>query len=370
LSDKEKVAFRRLAVFHGPATFEAARHVLSGGNVSTLETSRLIAALAAKSLVIIGVGRTQGKLTLLETTRAYAKALLDESGERDAVCRRHAIYYGARLLAERKGPVVRYRADQDRPESCFGEVLTAIEWASSLAGDPYLALTLSLDVIPVLSGMMLEAECKEIAGRLASTPGLYAPVVWKETRARLMQFIDAQVSVHGLKAARDESAGCDTTISDQALRSRLDAASMLAVETFEALLRDFGSRIDTGGVRDLSNTRTPEGLHRADIADGAAHTIGRMSVSNGSGSLRLESERHLVDSFSHTANGNRDWTSMSPRRNVALLVQSALIGIIGDARSASDGVFDMEVSLDALRRQRVLSQLLTPQPFAGGNVIQ
>jgi predicted ATPase/DNA-binding winged helix-turn-helix (wHTH) protein len=371
LSGKEKVAFRRLAVFRGPATFEAARHVLSGGNVSAMETSRLIAALAAKSLIVIGVGRTQGRLTLLETTRAYAKARLEESGERDAVCRRHAIYHGARLVAEGPGSVALFRADQDHFEPTYGEVMAAIEWASSPTGDPYLALTLCLDVIPILAGIRRETQCKKIAARLASTPGLYAPVAWKETRARLMQFIDAQVSANGLAATRGEGDRCDTLISDHALRSRLDAAAVLAVETFEVLLRDFASRIDAGAVRDPSSTGTLGSLYGADFTYGAAHANSQLSVLNAHGSFGwLESEVPHANAYHHVPGGQHDWALTWPRRNVALLVQSALIGIIGDARSASDGISDLEVSLDVLRRQRVLSQLLTPVPFAGSKVIQ
>ncbi|MDQ7982369.1 winged helix-turn-helix domain-containing protein [Paraburkholderia sp. SARCC-3016] len=371
LSAKEKVAFRRLAVFHGPATFEAARHVLSGGNVSAVETSRLIAALAAKSLIIIGVGRTQGKLTLLETTRAYAKAQLEESGERDAVCRRHAIYHGARLLAEGQGSVAVFRADQARFESTSGEVMAAFEWASSPTGDPYLALTLCLDAIPILAGMRRDTQCKQIAARLASTPGLYAPVAWKETRARLMQFIDAQVSANGLTVTRRDRGRCDALVSDQALRSRLDAAAMLAVDTFEALLRDFASRIDAGVVREPSGTGTLDGLHVADFIDDAARANGLFGVANANGTVRgPENEVPRANAYHPIPGGHDDWALTWPRRNVALLVQSALIGIIGDARSASDRISDLDVSLDVLRRQRVLLQLLTPVPFAGAKVIQ
>jgi predicted ATPase/DNA-binding winged helix-turn-helix (wHTH) protein len=371
LSEKEKVAFRRLSVFRGPATFEAARYVLSGGNVSAVETSRLIAALAAKSLIIIGVGSTQGKLTLLETTRAYAKAQLEESGERDTVCRRHAIYHGARLLAEGQRSVALFRVDQGRFESASGEVTAAIEWASSPTGDPYLALTLCLDVIPILAGIRFETQCKKIAARLAATPGLYAPVAWKETRARLMQFIDAQVSGNGLTATRVERGHCDTLMSDHALRSRLDAAAMLAVETFEALLRDFASRIEAGARRDPSGTGTLDGLYGAAFTDRAAHADSRLRVSNAYRSFgRLEDELPLANAYLQKPGGHHDQASMWPTTNVALLVQSALIGIIGDARSTSDGISDLEVSLDVLRRQRVLSQLLTTAPFADAKVIQ
>jgi predicted ATPase len=317
LSAREKIAFRRLAAFHGPVTFEAARQVLSGGSISAVETSGLIATLAAKSLVTIGVGRTQGKLKLLETTRAYAAALLDESGERDAVYRKHAVYYGALLQASRQGQPARSATDPERPASNQREVLAAIDWACCPAGDPYLALTLCLDAIAAFGSMQRHTECRQIAGHLVSTPELFAQLAWTETRARLIQFIDEQVTGAGFESPVDGATSGNASLSSEALRARLDETAMLTVQTFEGLLREFGSRIDAGSVRN-------------------------------------------APAAGHGGQDQADWAFMLPGKHIALLVQSALIGMIGNARNASSGMPNGEGSTDALRRQRVWLQLLAP----------
>jgi predicted ATPase len=371
LSDKERVTLRRLAAFHGPVTFEAARHVLSGGNIPALEISGLIASLAAKSLVTIGVGSTQGKLTLLETTRAYAAAMLEESGERDAVHRRHAVYYCALLLAKRQGQVKRPAAEPGRLESSLSEVLAAIDWACCPAGDPYLALTLCLDAIPTLGALQRHAECREIARRLISTPELFAPVAWTEIRARLIQFIHEQVRGPDFEFVPGGAAGVGTTLFDEVLRSRLDDKAVLTVQTFEGLLREFGSRIDAGGVRNASGTGAFRARLRLDFANDSGFPAGRATCVDTDGYLGLQpwDLKYPVDAAGQSTDARAEWASTSAGKNVALLVQSALIGLIGDARKVSGGGPASDGSVDALRRQRVWSQLLAPMSVSDSGMV-
>ncbi|SMD14833.1 BTAD domain-containing putative transcriptional regulator [Kibdelosporangium aridum] len=82
LSDKEKTVLRRLAVFAGGATLDAAEHVC-GEDVFDLLT-----ALADKSLLVIGE-----RYRLLDTIRAYGLERLEESGEADRIRTAHAEYF-------------------------------------------------------------------------------------------------------------------------------------------------------------------------------------------------------------------------------------------------------------------------------------
>jgi predicted ATPase len=52
-----------------------------------------LADLVAKSLVVADVSGNKPRFRLFDTTRAYAIEKLDESGERERVARRHAVYY-------------------------------------------------------------------------------------------------------------------------------------------------------------------------------------------------------------------------------------------------------------------------------------
>jgi non-specific serine/threonine protein kinase len=104
LSEAERRLFRRLAVFRGPFTLQAAEAVCGDPDEAgaTLEP---LSALADKSLVV--VGPDGDRYRLLETIRAYAWDRLRDSGELDGVRRRHYDHFLAwsQPTAERlRGP--------------------------------------------------------------------------------------------------------------------------------------------------------------------------------------------------------------------------------------------------------------------------
>jgi len=70
-----------------------ARAVAAGDAIAELDLVDCVAGLVTKSLVAAEAGRTVLRYRLLETTRAYLLEKLAESGELQAVARRHAIYY-------------------------------------------------------------------------------------------------------------------------------------------------------------------------------------------------------------------------------------------------------------------------------------
>ena len=99
LTEMERVLFRRLAVFAGGWTLEAAEAVGSGDGVHPSEVLDLLADLVDKSLVMMEAAG--GRYGLLETVRQYAQERLTTSGEGEAVRRRHLDFYLA--FAEKAG---------------------------------------------------------------------------------------------------------------------------------------------------------------------------------------------------------------------------------------------------------------------------
>ncbi len=99
LTNREKILLRRLSVFTGGWTMEAAEHVCSGGNVESAEVLDLLMGQVDKSLVVYEeqAGGT-ARYRLLETMRQYARDRLEESGEAETVRGRHAAWFLA--LAE------------------------------------------------------------------------------------------------------------------------------------------------------------------------------------------------------------------------------------------------------------------------------
>jgi predicted ATPase len=113
LGRPEQVLLRRLSVFAGGATLEAAERVCAGpGGLAADEVLYLLAGLVDKSLVVAAEGDGGGvRYTMLETVRAYGAERLAEAGETDAVARAHAGYFLE--LAEAAEPELR-RPDQLR----------------------------------------------------------------------------------------------------------------------------------------------------------------------------------------------------------------------------------------------------------------
>jgi predicted ATPase/DNA-binding CsgD family transcriptional regulator len=104
LSWEEQVLFRRLSVFAGGFTLEAAEGVCAGEGLEEGEVLDLLTCLVDKSLVLVMEGEGEARYRLLETVRQYGWEKLEESGEAGQVRLRHAVWFLA--LAEETGPLM------------------------------------------------------------------------------------------------------------------------------------------------------------------------------------------------------------------------------------------------------------------------
>jgi predicted ATPase/DNA-binding SARP family transcriptional activator/DNA-binding CsgD family transcriptional regulator len=94
LSEPEQVLFRRLAVFAGGWTLEAAEEVCSGEEIEEREVLDVLSELVERSLVVTEAGHEEvPRFRMLEPIRQYGRELLEESGESEALRSRHASYY-------------------------------------------------------------------------------------------------------------------------------------------------------------------------------------------------------------------------------------------------------------------------------------
>jgi predicted ATPase len=93
LTEQERILFRRLAVFVGGFTLEAAEAVGAGDDVEATEVMALLERLVAKSLVLVRDRGGAARYRLLETIREFSLERLAESGESGIVDRRHAAFY-------------------------------------------------------------------------------------------------------------------------------------------------------------------------------------------------------------------------------------------------------------------------------------
>ena len=97
----ERELFRRLAVFAGGWTLDAAEAVGAGGDVPRADVMDLLTRLVDKSLVAMDASGERYRL--LDVVRQYAQELLEASGENDAVRGRHLDFYAAWAEGAREG---------------------------------------------------------------------------------------------------------------------------------------------------------------------------------------------------------------------------------------------------------------------------
>ncbi|TAH52462.1 MAG: adenylate/guanylate cyclase domain-containing protein [Chloroflexota bacterium] len=93
LSERERVLFRRLTVFVGGWTFEAAEAVCAGEGLDVLDILELMSHLVDKSLVTTEAREEETRYRMLETIREYALEKLNEAGEDEIVRDRHLQFF-------------------------------------------------------------------------------------------------------------------------------------------------------------------------------------------------------------------------------------------------------------------------------------
>ena len=128
LGAKEQVLFRRLSVFSGGFSLEAAETVCAGEGIEEDEVLGLLSHLVDKSLVVAREEDGEARYRLLGTVRQYGREKLDESG--DEVRRRHVEFYLA--LAEEAEPELKGElqvAWLERFEREHDNLRAAISWS-------------------------------------------------------------------------------------------------------------------------------------------------------------------------------------------------------------------------------------------------
>lgn len=171
LAPDEQTALRRLSVFRGPFSFEAARSIVQCERIAAEHVGGLIARLAAKSMIVAG-GNSQDLHRLMETTRVYALQKLEQSGESDAVRQKHARHYSRSIARQTQNKS--FRSSAAWFAYCAGvihQIRSGMDWATSANGDFSVAIDLAVAAIPVWASLGLGNECMSQIGHLLAASG-------------------------------------------------------------------------------------------------------------------------------------------------------------------------------------------------------
>jgi predicted ATPase/DNA-binding CsgD family transcriptional regulator len=152
LSESERIVFRRLAVFAGGFSLEAAEAVCAGDDVEPAAVADVVGRLAAQSLV--GPSVPRGRCRLLDPIRAFARQKLEAAGESVRTRDAHAVWCVGLLRS-----LVRGQAGLERVGADYANLTAALDWTlSSGRTDDALDLTGSLIPFWLAQGRMTEGS--------------------------------------------------------------------------------------------------------------------------------------------------------------------------------------------------------------------
>jgi predicted ATPase/DNA-binding winged helix-turn-helix (wHTH) protein len=172
LSDMERIVFRRIALFVGYFTLEAAQRIAAEPDSGSSEIADAIAGLFEKSLLATRRCRGQPEYRLLNTTRAYALGKLEEHGEADLIAVRHAEYVTEQLESERTNLSALTKAERFAIYSGqLSNVRAALEWSFGPHGADETATRLAAASTRVFLELSLLIECQAWAERAMTRLG-------------------------------------------------------------------------------------------------------------------------------------------------------------------------------------------------------
>jgi len=172
LSEQERTVLRRLSVFAGGWTVEAAEAVCTAPGIDAASVLDLLTSLADKSLVIVDAQGGEARYRLLETVRQYGWARLVEANEAAEIRKRHRNWYLE--FAERAEPKL-LGPEQvvwlERLEIEHDNLRAALEWSMARGdvAEDGLRLAVTLRRFWELHGHFTEGR-RWLEGFLAQSP--------------------------------------------------------------------------------------------------------------------------------------------------------------------------------------------------------
>lgn len=256
LDDTERMVFRRLGVFLGGFTLEAAEAVCAGDDLSLAAVFDALSVLVEKSLVQADDRGTVMRYRVLETIRFYALERLTAAGETALVRDRHRDHYlGFAELLEPElldGRQLAAMALLD-PESA--NLSQAIEWAAATAPEKALRLCIALTFWWQLRGLFRQGDA---AFRIALDAADLAPSV---TRARALCGRAGLLTMAGMFKTAVEVGGQALQMAQDMGDQRTVGRCLAGVGMLTARADPAGSRLWYQQALEIARTNGDEALN-------------------------------------------------------------------------------------------------------------
>jgi predicted ATPase/DNA-binding winged helix-turn-helix (wHTH) protein len=162
LSEVERAVLRRVAIFIGHFTLEAALAVAEEGGIDRSEIEGAVENLVNKSLMGVRSTSRGTFYRLLDTTRSYALEKLAASGEHHSIAARHANFL-IQLLKSNRGNLFDLElaeAPRDAKRDCLGNIRAALEWSFGSHENDNAAIKTAAAAAQLFLAMSLFVECR------------------------------------------------------------------------------------------------------------------------------------------------------------------------------------------------------------------
>ncbi|MEQ1956820.1 ATP-binding protein [Mesorhizobium yinganensis] len=186
LPEATRTLLRRLSVLAGEFNIDAAVALAADSLMPAPAIAEHLAALVSASLVTASLVGEEVSYRLLESTRAYARKKLIDSGEFYRVAERHATHFRDMLLpAEVNADTHSDSAWHQVYGRQIENLRLALDWASSDDGNRQLAIDLTVTGIPIWLRLSLNEECRQ---RVEVAVGLLNPAEHQSSHQAMQLF--------------------------------------------------------------------------------------------------------------------------------------------------------------------------------------
>ena len=203
LTGVERRLLRRLAVFVGDFSVEAAVRVVTDTGFDDADVFGAMDSLIAKSMIAARpIGATM-RYRLLDTTRAYALQNAPDEAERRNLSARHADHY-LRWVQETgaEWPTLSSAAQRSHHLAGLANVRAALGWCFGSDGDAELGIRLASAAAPALLSMSLLTECHRWTYRALQALGHATRGSPEEMRLQAALGVSLMFTRGGSEAAR------------------------------------------------------------------------------------------------------------------------------------------------------------------------